>query len=76
MPENQKPAHPIAKRMIEARTAQGLTMEDLSKIIGVSGYALGCIERGITKNPRRTTLFKLERWLEAESYGSESEEVG
>lgn len=53
----------LATRLRMARTAAGLTQEDLAERSGVSVQAIRLIEYGVTKDPRLSTVRALQEHL-------------
>ena len=54
----------VGKRIREARAAQGLSLEQLARLTGISGPALSLIETG-KRDPRLTTLKRIADALRA-----------
>jgi len=48
----------VGRRIREARTAQGLSLEQLARLTGISAPALSLIETG-KRDPRLTTLSRI-----------------
>jgi transcriptional regulator with XRE-family HTH domain len=51
----------------ELRQHRGLTLEELAEASGVSGRAIGDMERGRSLRPRRGTIAALSQGLELDS---------